>query len=145
MTMTLMLLAVLAGDPPSCECGATWKIDGDKITFLWKEKDLGSSPIVGCHAMILGKDVDLTHGGSMTCPCGKTVKYAAQMELKHWTGTSACDGVCGASWTVTDDQVSWAGGKFATAAFAHEYKVKNHKVKIAGDVDLLKDKTFACL
>lgn len=134
-----------AGDPPACECGASLKIADGKVTFMWKDKEISSTPIVSCHALILGKDVDLTKGGSLACPCGKTVKYAAQMELKHWTGASSCDGVCAAAWTVTDDMVSWSGGKFPTAAFAHDYKIKNHKVKIAGEVDLLKDKSFNCL
>lgn len=144
MTMTLMILALLA-DPPKCECGGTWKIENENLTLMWKDKAISVSPIVACQAQVLGKTVDLTKGGTIACPCGKSVKYAAQMELKHWTGTSACDGVCGASWTVTDDTISWEGGKFAGAAFAKEYKIKNHKASVGSAIDLLKDKSFNCL
>lgn len=148
LLLTILLAAAQddkKADPPKCECGATWKIDGDALSLMWKDKTICTTPVTAARASVLGKDVDLSRGGTIACPCGKTVKYGAQMALKHWTGTTACDGACKASWTVTETDVSFDGADLAAAFSTKSYKIKNHKVNITGEIDLLKDRSFNCL
>lgn len=146
--LALLLLAAQdakKADPPKCECGATWRVDGDALALMWKDKTIGTTPIAAGRALVLGKDLDLTKAGTVACPCGESVKYAAHVALTHWTGTSKCDGACKATWTVTDTEVSGEGADLATAFSNHTFKIKNHKVNITGDIDLMKVKSFECL
>lgn len=150
-TMNLLICALLLvpvqdkkAEPPKCECGATFRLDGDKVVLMFKDKEIASTPLVFGRFLLGGKEIDVSKPGALKCPCGKSVKLAAALAPSHWTGSTVCSG-CGCTWTVTDTNANWAGGKFASAAFAHDYPIKNNKAKIGKDVDFSRDKSFPCL
>lgn len=142
--MLTFTLALLLQDPAACECGASLKLADGKVVLAYAETEITSLPLVMGKCLVLGKAQDLTKSGSLKCPCGKTVKHKAMTELKHWTGVSSCS-YCQASWTVTDTEVSWEGGKFAGAKFDKSYPVRDHKARIANEVNLLTATEFNCL
>ena len=142
--MLTVTLALLLQDPTACECGASIKVADGKVVIAYQETEITLLPLVMGKCHLFGKEQNLTKAGSLKCPCGKTVKHKALTELKHWTGVTSCS-YCQASWTVTDTDVSWEGGKFAEAKFNKNYPIKNHTVRIANEVNLLTAAEFDCL
>lgn len=142
--MNTLALALLLQDPAACECGASIKVADGKVVLTYQETEITMLPLVMGKCLLLGKETDLTKAGSLKCPCGKTVKHKALTELKHWTGATSCS-YCQATWTVTDTEVSWEGGKFAGAKFDKSYPIRDHKARVGSEVNLLTATEFNCL